>query len=52
MSAKSRNSPPAACKFCGETRHTPANTLEDRRTLCKQSFTKMCLELGLNQGMT
>ena len=26
MSAKSRNSPPAACKFCGETRHTPANT--------------------------
>ena len=30
-----------ACKFCGESRHTPANTLEDRRKHCK-AFGKSC----------
>ena len=34
-------SQPAACKFCGESRHTLANTLEDRRKLCK-AFGKSC----------
>ena len=29
------------CKFCGETRHTPANTSEDRRQHCK-AFGKTC----------
>ena len=29
------------CKFCGETRHTPANTSEDRRKHCK-AFEKTC----------
>ena len=30
-----------ACKFCGEARHTQANTSEDRKRLCK-AFGKTC----------
>ena len=40
QSGKSRQGQ-SVCKFCGETRHTPANTSGDRRKLCK-AFGRTC----------
>ena len=40
-SGRSQHSSQPACKFCGESRHTSANTSDDRRKLCK-AFGKTC----------
>ena len=35
------------CKFCGEARHTSANSWEDRQKMCK-AFGKKCTSCGVN----